>query len=77
MKQENFRQAFAFTLLFLTIGWGVFVIFIVHHAIETGSQADILSTAGATGLLGAMIAWMADIKQFFFRKSPKNNDKKD
>ena len=74
MKQDNFRQAFAFTLLFLTMGWGVFVVLSIHHAVDTASSADILSAAGATGLLGALIAWVADIKQFFFRK--KNTDDK-
>ena len=74
MKDRTFRQVFAFALLILTIGWAGFVALLTHHALDSGSSAEWLAASGCTGLLGAMIAWLADIKQFFYRKARTTED---
>jgi hypothetical protein len=68
VKNESFKQLMMVALLFLTVGWAVFVVLFAHHTMLGKEDLDILSLTGASGVLGALISWTADIKQFFFRK---------
>ncbi|KKN03033.1 hypothetical protein LCGC14_1111840 [marine sediment metagenome] len=68
-KSQALKWAYTFTLLLITMGWAVFLVFFVHRAI-TGvpGPLDVVGAAGVGVLLGALIAWNGNVNQFWFRK---------
>jgi len=69
MNDEQFKHAYAFTLLGVTIAWAVFCVWIVYRAVSSGIAADILVAAGASGLLGMLTTIDTIIAQHYFRKA--------
>ena len=72
MNDEQFKQRYSIVLLVLTLLWASFCVFITYRAITEQGTADILVTAGANVLLGALINWMGNVNQFWFRKAKPN-----
>lgn len=73
MSNKNWKWVYTFVMLFATIGWGVFTVMIVRDAAlkienQTITQIDLISAAGASGLMGALIGWNSLIIQHWFRK---------
>jgi len=68
MKPEWMKWVYTFFLLIATIGWAVFCVIIVRNALTAPTQLGILEVAGVTVLLGALIAWNANVNQYWFRK---------
>ncbi len=72
MNKDRWKWAYTYILLAFTIGWARFCVNVVLKALETKADIDILATAGAGTLLGALIAWCANVNMFWFRKkAPK------
>jgi len=74
MDNEQFKQKYSIILLLLTIVWASFCVFITYFAVADKSTPDILASAGANVLLGALINWMGNVNQFWFRKAKPKND---
>jgi hypothetical protein len=74
MKDEQFKQVYAFVNLGITVIWAGFCVWITYQAVVSKLTVDILVSAGANALLGALIAWNGNIVQFFFRKAKPNGD---
>ena len=76
MVEEHswFKQIYTIVLLVLTLAWAVFCVWITWRAVDVKETLDILGSAGANALLGALISWNADVKQFWFRKRPGDSD---
>lgn len=68
MNDDMFKHLYAFTVLVITICWGAFCVWITFQAIASLETADIVATAGANALLGALIVWNGNINQHYFRK---------
>jgi len=69
MKDERFKHWYSLIILCLTILWAAFCVWVTFHAVESLQAADIVATAGANALLGALIVWNGNINQHYFRKS--------
>ena len=69
MKSEKMKWVYTFILLFLTILWAAFCVKTVKEAMAAPTAMTVLEVAGVGPLLGALITWCGDVKQFWFRKS--------
>lgn len=69
MDGDNFKYVYSIVLLVLTIGWAAFCVWITYKAASQLQAADILASAGANVLLGALINWAGNVNQYWFRKS--------
>ena len=69
MESEHFKQIYSFVLLGATILWAGFCVWITYKACAEKQVVDILASAGANVLLGALINWNGNINQFWFRKA--------
>ena len=69
MNDQTFKQIYAFFSYILIILWAVFCVWMTWRALDLKGAGDILTTAGANLLLGAMLGWHSNIIQFFFRKA--------
>ena len=65
---DKLKWLFTFTLLGATIGWGVFTVLIVKDAMVTPNSANVLESAGAGVVTGALVSWTGLVIQFWFRK---------
>jgi len=74
MKDEQFKQIYAFATLGITIIWAGFCVWITYQAVVSKLTADILVSAGANALLGALIVWNGNINQHYFRKAKPNGE---
>ena len=74
MKDESFKQLYAFVNLGITVIWAGFCVWITYRAVMSKLAVDILVSAGANTLLGALIVWNGNINQFFFRKAKSNGE---
>lgn len=75
MSDSNLKWVFTFTMIFITIAWAVFTVFIVRDValkVNTNEiqQIDVIAVAGAGTLMGALIGWDTLIIQYWFRKKP-------
>ena len=72
----DMRWLFTFTLLGATVGWAVFTVLIVQDAMAQPNSANVLESAGAGVVTGALVSWTGNVVQFWFRKKsadePKN-----
>jgi len=67
--KEKMKWLYTFFLLIVTLGWAVFLVFIVWDALTFGPEpVDVVAAAGVGVLLGALIAWNGNVNQFWFRK---------
>ena len=62
------KWAYTFVLLLATIGWGIFLVYVVKDTIASPNTGNIIETAGVSVLLGALIAWNGTVNQHWFRK---------
>jgi hypothetical protein len=68
MSDAKFKRVFAFTVLFLTVGWAIFAVVMTYFASKSLDSINVIVAGGADVLLGSMISWTNDVKQYFFRK---------
>lgn len=68
MTSDQFKQRYALVLLFFTVGWAVFCVVMTYIAVKNQTAVDIVAASGASVLLGALITWMGNVNQFYFRK---------
>jgi hypothetical protein len=76
VNDEKFKQVYAFVNLGITVIWGAFCVWITFQAVASKLTVDILASAGANALLGALIVWHGNIVQFFFRRAKPNGEQK-
>ena len=69
MNDEKFKQVYSFFVLGVTIGWAVFCVWITYRACAELQAVDVLASAGANVLLGALINWVGNVNQFWFRRA--------
>mgnify|MGYP001568334439 CR=1 FL=1 len=69
MNDEQFKQIYSFVILGITTLWAGFCVWITYKACTEKQIVDILASAGANVLLGALINWNGNINQFWFRKA--------
>ncbi len=68
MKGDKMKWVYTFVLLALTIGWAVYTVETVKSVVASPTAAGVLEASGTSVLLGALIAWNANVNQFWFRK---------
>jgi len=68
MTTEKCKWFYTFLLLIITIGWAVFTIFMVKEALNEPTPVNVIEASGSGVLLGALITWNNDVKQYWFRK---------
>lgn len=80
MKSANFKHAYAFAVLAVTVLWAVFCVWITYQAIMATianapmAAVNVLGAAGADTLLGALITYNSLIVQHYYRKAtPEDN----
>lgn len=69
MNSEIFKGIYALILLLITLAWASFSVWITYRALLDKLTVDILASAGANVLLGALIGWNANVIQHYFRKA--------
>ena len=69
MNDDTFKHVYSFALLLFTVGWAAFCVWITYRAAVQLQVVDILASAGANVLLGALINWSGNINQYWFRRS--------
>ena len=69
MNSDKFKYVYSLILLALTVGWAAFCVWITYRAAIQLQVVDILASAGANVLLGALINWAGNVNQYWFRKS--------
>lgn len=72
MKDAKIKWVYTFFLLIITILWAMFCVWTVKKAMSNPTPVSVLEVAGVGPLLGALITWCGDVKQFWFRKQPSN-----
>ena len=73
-KDNKFKWVYSFLMLVVVLAWGAGNIYAVYRAIDLKSSVDILASAGASAITGALIAWNGNIVQYWFRKRPGDSD---
>jgi len=68
LTTENCKWIYTFLLLLITIGWAVFTVYCVREAVQNPSPVNVIEASGTGVLLGALISWNNDVKQYWFRK---------
>ena len=76
-SDSDFKHFYALLMLIVLFMWAVFAVWITVQAIATLKVGNILAASGVDTVLGALIVWNADIKQFYFRKKPTNKPEDD
>ena len=66
---QKMRWTWAFTLLGVTIAWGIWCMGVTYKAAWDKLTVDILTASGSSVLLGFLAAMLKDVNQFFFRKA--------
>ena len=64
------KWVYSFVLLFLTLGWSGFLVWLVRKTIATPSALSVVEVSGVGVLLGALITWNQSIVSYWFRKAP-------
>lgn len=62
------KWVYTFVLMAVTVGWAVFSVIVVAGALAEPTALSVLEASGTSVLLGALIAWNANVNQFWFRK---------
>jgi len=66
MNGDTFRFIYALLLLLLTVGWGVFCVWMTYKATIDLEPVQIVVAAGASSLLGALCVWDALVVKYYF-----------
>lgn len=69
MGDDKFKQIYSLFILTVTIGWAVFCVWITYQAVSNLQATDVLASAGANVLLGALINWCGNVNQYWFRRA--------
>ena len=72
LTSENCKWIYTFLLLIMTMAWATFTIFAVKDALNEPTPINVIEASGSGVLLGALIAWNNDVKQYWFRKKLEN-----
>ena len=72
MTSEHCKWIYTFLLLIATLGWAVFTVYTVREALQEPTPVNVIEASGSGVLLGALIAWNNDVKQYWFRKKLEN-----
>ena len=75
LGMKTFRDRLALIVLGITTGWAVFGVLITARAMQNPTADGILQAAGMGVVIGALLAWSANVVQFYFRKSDPNETK--
>ena len=75
LTTENCKWIYTFALLLITICWAVFTVFVVKEAVSDPTPVNVIEASGTGVLLGALISWNNDVKQYWFRKKLDENAK--
>jgi len=71
LVRDIIKWVFTFTMVGVTVGWGVFCVNTIFAAMQLPIAAgDVLAAAGVSAAMGAFLTWDALIVQFWFRKKP-------
>uniref|UniRef100_A0A6M3JS34 Uncharacterized protein n=2 Tax=viral metagenome TaxID=1070528 RepID=A0A6M3JS34_9ZZZZ len=68
MTSNDCKWIYTFLLLIITMAWATFTIFAVKDALNEPTPINVIEASGSGVLLGALIAWNNDVKQYWFRK---------
>ena len=68
-KGDLMKWLYTFVLLGATLAWARFTVLIVVETLASPTSLGVLEASGASILLGALIAWNANVNQFWFRKA--------
>ena len=68
-KSERYKFALALLMILFTAGWAFFTVNITLVAMAKLRASDIVVSAGANGLLGALVILLTLVYQHYFRKS--------
>lgn len=79
MSDQNLKWIFTFFMIVVTVGWAIFSVLLVSDVAQkvsdgTIEQIDVIGTAGAGTLAGALIGWDTLIIQYWFRKKPAESE---
>ena len=67
---DTIKWIFTFALLLVTLAWGIFCVVVVYNALQAPIEGtDVLSVAGVSAFMGALIGWNSLTIQFWFRKA--------
>ena len=69
MKGQVFKWVYSLVLLLATLGWGYVTILLVMQALREKMEGDIIAAAGASGVMGGLMALNTLIVQHWFRKA--------
>ncbi len=69
MPDDKFKQIYSFFVLATTVLWAVFCVWITYRAASELQAVDVLASAGANVLLGALLNWSGNVNQYWFRRS--------
>lgn len=73
MIRDIIKWGFTFTMVGVTVGWGVFSVNTIMTAMQLPIAAnDVLAAAGVGTFMGALLAWDTLMVQFWFRKKPSD-----
>ena len=69
MSDDSFKHWFAYQLFWGTVLWAVFTMWLVYKAACSNFPVDIFAAAGASGVTGALTAWVTLVVQHYFRRA--------
>ena len=69
-KGDTPKWVYSFVLLFLTLGWAGFLVWLVKDTIANPNAVKVIEVTGVSALLGALITWNQSIVSYWFRKAP-------
>lgn len=69
-EDSKAKWVYSYVLLGLTIAWAIFAVNTTRACMVNPTPFNILEVSGTNVLLGAMITWCSDVKQYWFRKKP-------
>lgn len=70
LKGDWPRWLYAFTLLFITVGWAAYVLQVLRWTSNEPNIGRILELSGASGVMATLLTLLTLTVQFFFRKAP-------
>lgn len=74
MKSDKMKWVYTFILLAAVIGWAVYTVEVVRGVVADPTAVGVLEASGTSVLLGALIAWCANVNQYWFRKKGPKED---
>ncbi len=69
MKGLVMKWVYSYLLLLMSLGWGLVTILLVMQALREKLNGDIIAAAGASSVMGGLMALNALVVQHWFRKA--------